>query len=533
MADKLKEILTKVLEWWNKFTTRQKSIIVGISAVVIFTFAILIYTFNRPQYVLLQECAATSETAEVKKILEDNSIDDYKISSDGLKVSVREQDMAVANVALGAAGYTPNNYSPKDYLSGGLSTTASDKEKLWNEYLEKQFASDLSAFSNVKSASVKIHTPPQNGTLAAQRQDSSAFIRLELDGIFTSAHATAVAKAAQAFLGNETTANITIMDQDANLLFAGGDDYSTAGIANSMLELQQQAQSMIASQITRVLYGTNQYNSIEVTSHLNMDYAEYQESIKEYYANTGYEQGMLASESTFESENNSEISGVPGASSNDEQVMVNPDDSGSSSSQTEAERKYLPNESLRTSVSPAGAINYSNSSVSIAMIRYREISEENVRNQGLLDGITWEEYKAANSADIKQEVDEDFYSMVATAAGIPLENITIVAYESPIFVDREKMNVNWTNVLSIVMLVIILGLLAFVVLHSMRVKQEETPEEEELSVESLLQSSPENELDEIDVEAKSETRRVVEKFVDDNPESAAALLRNWLNADWA
>ena len=39
MADKLKEIPAKILEWWNKFTTRQKSIIVGAAAVVIFAFA--------------------------------------------------------------------------------------------------------------------------------------------------------------------------------------------------------------------------------------------------------------------------------------------------------------------------------------------------------------------------------------------------------------------------------------------------------------------------------------------------------------
>jgi len=25
---------------------------------------------------------------------------------------------------------------------------------------------------------------------------------------------------------------------------------------------------------------------------------------------------------------------------------------------------------------------------------------------------------------------------------------------------------------------------------------------------------------------------MIEKFVDENPESAAALLRNWLNEDW-
>ena len=57
-------------------------------------------------------------------------------------------------------------------------------------------------------------------------------------------------------------------------------------------------------------------------------------------------------------------------------------------------------------------------------------------------------------------------------------------------------------------------------------------EEEEVSVESLLYSTPEVVLDDIEVETKSETRKLIEKFVDENPEAAANLLRNWLNEDW-
>ena len=122
--------------------------------------------------------------------------------------------------------------------------------------------------------------------------------------------------------------------------------------------------------------------------------------------------------------------------------------------------------------------------------------------------------------------------MVANATSIDEDNITILAYETPIFYDKESMDISWTNVLSVVMLVVILGLLTFVVLRSMRA-QKEVAEEEELSVEDLLQSTPESELEDIDLEAKSETRKMIEKFVDENPEAAAALLRNWLNSDWA
>ena len=81
------------------------------------------------------------------------------------------------------------------------------------------------------------------------------------------------------------------------------------------------------------------------------------------------------------------------------------------------------------------------------------------------------------------------------------------------------------------MIVLILGLLAFVVLKSMKTKQE-GPEEEELSVETMRQSTPEPAIEDIDVEAKSETRKMIEKFVDENPEAAANLLRNWLDDDW-
>ena len=50
--------------------------------------------------------------------------------------------------------------------------------------------------------------------------------------------------------------------------------------------------------------------------------------------------------------------------------------------------------------------------------------------------------------------------------------------------------------------------------------------------ESLLQSTPQAEIEDIELESKSETRRMIEKFVDENPEAVASLLRNWLNEEW-
>ena len=100
------------------------------------------------------------------------------------------------------------------------------------------------------------------------------------------------------------------------------------------------------------------------------------------------------------------------------------------------------------------------------------------------------------------------------------------------FYDKEGLSISGTDILSIVMIVLILALLGFVVLRSMGPRKKPEQEEEELSVEKMLQSTPEPTVEDIDVETKSETRKMIDKFVDENPEAAANLLRNWLNEDW-
>ena len=533
MADKLKEIPAKILEWWNKFTKKQKIIIIAIVAVVVLTFAILVWAFSKPQYTKIGTYSNTAESAQIVDILDDAGIT-HRESSDALTIEVETSQLYQANLALGAAGIVSDSLKLSDYMSSGMSTTSSDKEKQYRIFRQKELEKTIESMNSVKSATVVLNIPPQNGTLGAQQEESSAFIQLDVDSTFTTSNATYVAKAVATALGNATTANITILNADGELLFTGGDDYSTAGVAGSMQELKNQAESMLANQVKKVLYGTKQYGLIEVTSYLDMDYSNYEKTVKEYYANEGRDEGMYAHRDVFESENTNGVNGIPGTDSNDGSnttTYVNPDASNSESTQTETSTDYLPNESSEYKITPAGGINYTNSSLAIAMISYREYHQETVESQGLLQGTTWEAFKEANSADVRQEVDEEYYRMAAMATGISQNNISIIAYESPIFYDKEGFSVTGTDIVSIITIILILALLGFVVIRSMWSRRA-NQEEEELSVENMLQSTPEPELEDIDVETKSETRKVIEKFVDENPEAAANLLRNWLNDDW-
>ena len=210
MPDKIKEILEKVLAWWNKFTTKQKTIIIGVTAVVIFTFAMLISVFTKPQYIQWQQCSTTAESAEIIEILKGNKVS-YQVSNDGLSIKVKSTQVSIANLALGAAGYVPDDYSIKDALSGGFSTTQSNIDRQWQYYMERKLARDIAALDSVKSPIVTRDLPTQTGTLIDSGEEASAWIQLTLQDKFTSEQAATVARAVATGLGNSSTANITIV----------------------------------------------------------------------------------------------------------------------------------------------------------------------------------------------------------------------------------------------------------------------------------------------------------------------------------
>ncbi len=531
MADKAKELLEKVKAWWNKFTSKQKTIIIGVAAVVVLAFAILFTVLSQTKYVDLRTCETAKEASEITELLETAGVK-YTVSDDGLRIKVDESKESDANLLLGANGFMVEGYSFDNVTSGGFSATETDKQRKYVVYLQDAIARDfIGMFESVKTAVVKLNLPENDGTLIQKEEEASAAICLGIDGEFTTDNAAFLAKAVSTILGNETTERITIMDTKGNLLYSGEDNYSIGGAASTQLDVKKQAESQFESEVKRVLGATNEFSMIEVAPNLDIDFSSKDTTTHDYSAPDGRTEGMLANENIFSSEAENGSGDVPGTDSNTETTYVLPDSATSSSTTTEENREYLPNERVEKESQPAGKIIYENSSIAVTGLEYVVINEDDAKRQGLLDGITWEEYKINNAGRTRMEVDDELYSVVSNATGIPLEKITIVKYSENYFVDSQGLGIGASDIVQIILIIVILALLGFVVLRSMASKKEET-QEEELSVETLLQSTPASELEDIEVETKSETRKMIDKFVEENPEAAANLLRNWLNEDW-
>lgn len=532
LIEKLKELLSKVLEWWNRFTAKQKTLIVGGIAVVVLAIVIIVSKLVQPQYVLLRECETTAEAAEVRDLLEGEDMT-YTISDDGLVIRILRDQLSDANLLLGANNIQAADYGIENVTDGSFSTTESDKQKKQVVYLEKRLERDfLAKFSAIQSASVQLKIPENDGTLLDEEEESYAWVLLTLSDEFSTESAAYLARAVATAIGNTTTNNIVIMDVEGNMLFTGDDNYTVSGTANAQLSVKAEAEKQVVNEVRKVLLGTKEFDNVEVATNLVLDFSSVEETNHEYSAPDGRTEGMLASEDVYNSENESDVGGIPGTDSNDDDTGYVIEDNGNSSSTvSEESRAYLPNERITTETTPPGAIDYSQSSLAAALIKYNIIREEDVRTQGGLDGVTWEEYKLANTERTRMEVDEDFYTAVANATGISADSISLVAYSENVFFDEEGSGITATDIMQIVLIIVILALLAFVVLRSMRGEKHED-EEEELTVESLLQSMPETQIESISLENESDERKMVNQFVEENPEAAANLLRNWLNEEW-
>ena len=538
MPDKIREILNNIVEWWKKFTKKQQMILVSSTLIVIIAVAILAFVLTRPKMTIIKICDNAKEASTVQQLLTDAGIY-HEVSDTGLTFSIQQKDSAAANILLGSNAIRTEDEGLKAILNGSLSTTESDKTKLEKEYKEKHIAQVLETLENVEKASVMLDVPNDDGTLIASKQESFAEVFLTLDGEMSEEQALGLARMIATGLGNKTTDNISIMDSNLNMLYSGGmGDLTTAsGMTASQLSYQQKVENKVKGNVKDVLLGTGQYQNVEVGVNLPLNFDKKTTSSKTYDPGEGREQGPYKSDRTYDESTTSGGANVPGTDANGEDGNYMITD-GDQTEQTisDSSRDYALNETIENIEAGIGNILYEDASLAVTLKTYIKYDEDTLRANGDLEGTTFEEYRAQieSQGAQRQQVDADTIDSIAKASGIDAERISVIAYQEPLFIPSEGSGRTFSDYLEIVLAVLIFALLGFVVFMSTR--KEKAPElEPELSVETLLQTTKENEeesLEDIGFKEKSEARVLIEKFVEEKPEAVASLLRNWLNEDW-
>lgn len=537
MLDRLKSIQTKIVEFWNRFTSKQKTMIICIAAAVIFVLVALIVLLNRTTYVELVTFANTTEAAAAEEILTEEGIV-FDVTSDGLTFLVAEESESHARLALGENNIAANyDDSWEKLFDNSMSTTDSERKLKQKLVLQNKLVEDLETMSGIKQASVQITIPDSTNSLLSDEKESSASVLLVTTDEFDSNSVEGIANYVSTALGNETTDSIRIVNQSGMLLFGGdSNEASLIGSASQTVKIRNQVTDNVQDQVRSLFVNSGVYNDAEVKANLdiNLDETKIQDELH-YTEDEEEDTGPLLETYTYNAENVDGDAGIPGTDTNDDEINDYEILEGALANSSANVVKQTYSESVKTTVTKeaVGKVNTANSSIAVVLSKYVIYDEEQMKDAGLLKGTNFEAFQEENNERKPIEVDEETYALVEKATGISVDNIQIQAYEVPLFYPYEASALDTvTNYLQFVLAILIVALLCFVVFKGMK-PVEVTELEPELSVEDLLATTKENQtLEDIEFSEKSATRQQIERFVEENPDEVALLLRNWLNDEW-
>lgn len=533
MPEQLQKIIDKVVDWWKKFNNKQRALLLSSIGVVLIALVILAVVMSTPTMVVLYVCENYTEAAQIKELLDTDETIDYQTNKDGLIFSVKSEDEAAANMLLGANKIQTVPYDINSVVTGSFTATEADKQKLYKDFLEKKFADQIASGSDIiENCTMSIDIPENDGTILSREQESTAAVTLELNAPMDSDQAYGLAQFIATQLGNKSTEGITIIDKDCNVIYSGADANDTIGVVSTQLSFMQKLENAAKEDIEKVLVNSKIFSNVEVAMNMQVNFDETVTQKKELEIPNGMTGGAIIRQSLYSYESTlGTEGGVPGTDTNDDTTYVFQDGETGYTEISESDTDYGYNEYVTTITNKGGKIEYDDCSATVIATKYINYDEALLRETGELDDMTFAEFKATHSETRVVAVDDMYVQLIADATGFPADSISFLCYEEPRFIAEEKNGRTLTDYAQILIAVLIFALLGYVVFRSTRTqKQEEL--EPELSVETLLQSTASEPLEDIGYNEKSDVRMMIEKFVDENPDAVAQLLRNWLNEDW-
>lgn len=533
MVDRLKQIPGQIVEMWKSLAKKQKVLILSIVAAVVLTLLVLYLVLTRVEYTKLSTFEDTSSASKMMQLLKDNSID-CKLGKDNQTVEVNSKSYEDAVLVMGTNDVPVNSgMSWSDALTNSISTSQKEKDQKISLAFQSDIRNNLLKLDYVDDAAVYIKGSASDNTIFDDDIDTSVSVMLTLKEKITSQCATGIAKMLAGAVGNRDTKKITLIDSEGNILFAGDEEDTLGGNISSQAEYKKKLRNTFQKNVKEILLACD-YNDVTVSAeNLQFKMDKITEMSKEYSAPEGQDQGLYSSTYEYKATGKGSASGIPGTDSNDESITYNVQDgNGNDSEVTLNKADYLPNEVSKNIDYEVGAVDTAKSSIGVVLTKYKIYNQATAEKDGTLNGVTWEQFKEQNNKRTQIAIDQGIPELITQVTGVPQNKIAITVWQQPIFNDSVSQPKDYSKVIMIILVVLIVALLAFVIFKSMApVKVTET--EPELSVEELLATTKENQaLEDIELSEKSETRKLIEKFVDENPEAVAQLLRNWLNDDW-
>ena len=549
MGERARNLFTIYQNKWQSMETPQRRRLLLVVSGVVIALAVTMFFALRPNWVILRGNLDPTVAVTIQEALDAEGIG-HRTSANFRTVEVRQRDheRALAIVISNNILSPSQGFMLEDIIDRiGMTTSEDVRNQMFNQSDEYQIARALVGFTGISHAVVNINPGDPNAILrtGANRPSASVVLTtyIDIDSNMALSLAYTVANA----IPGLTTSNVNISDQNMRTLFNGamiGDDRFGQGASPD----PRAAHTLLMStNVMNVL--SSAFHGVYVSPSVVVSYADTTVQTVVYAAPEGSIGGFPSVRqvsSTFAEG----LTGGPlfpaGADANVGQLIAGAEASEFMGETTDEFIEYLYNRTQTFTTYLPGALNREESTIAVMLYTNAIHNEAVLRQLGVLDDYeSFDHYRIVHSANVIIPEDEipnfeQLVGLVASASGLPVENVTLMFFERPLFFEELVVPVNWQTIVFFAVLTVFLLLLAFGLLRGRRTEEIEIEPEPELSVEDLLVSTRIEVDEEVETQklqdlayaVDSEVKQQIDKFVNEKPEAVAQLLRSWINEGW-
>ncbi len=278
MNERIAQYKDKIVQYWNQFSKKQKTIFFSTLALIIIAIVVLTMQLSKTEYEVAFKDLNSSDSAGIMNYLDTNNIP-YKLGSDGKTISVPSTQAARIKVDVGSQGIVQNGsigFGAFD-SSSSIGTTDSEFNVKYNNALNGEVQQLLTRMNGISEAKVLVTLPKESVFAGAEDQEkgiASVVLKFKpgyhpnqetIDGYFN------LVKTA---VPNLPIENITMMEGDTELLPSsrGGQGTLSSSVEENFA-LQKKFENEVRQNVRQFLgqfMGPNKVDVL-VVSKLNFD----------------------------------------------------------------------------------------------------------------------------------------------------------------------------------------------------------------------------------------------------------------------
>ena len=277
MQEKAKAVLDKVKNWWKAAAKKTKMLLgAGVLSVLVVLVIAAVISMNRPYTVLFTDLNQ-SELTEIVSYLSDNGVTDYRISEQNT-ILVPQNQEAQLKADLIMQGYPTSGFAHSTYFENvGSLTTESERNTLILYDLADSIEAVIRCLDGVSDAAVEI-TPQEDNSYVLDKSNiveakASVMVVLENGRKLSNNQVSAIRNFVSHSVKGLEIDNVSIIDSMGNSYSAGGSFSETQDVSALKLQLEEQVNNTIRTNILQVLtpiYG-EQNISVSVNSIVDVD----------------------------------------------------------------------------------------------------------------------------------------------------------------------------------------------------------------------------------------------------------------------